>query len=342
MPNPSQQKAQQLLDAQVQFWLEDLQEEKLLPILAQELAFIYSKLDEILLNDFVDQEKVKATAARYAIEMEIGGGIPELFGEIANIIYEHPENEKTHLGDIFSQRIAQEILEKVFEKGSVLDQVINNIRASQPFKEFLSEIVFSVVKGYTLEQNQLLKLKPVASSMRFLRDWMNERAPDLSDSIEEQTKALMETGIGRSLSLVDDTLGNEHYRENAFNSTLTLWDEIQVLPISHYQKYFSELDLQEFMLLGYEFWLEFRHTDYLRSCIDAGVDFFFNKYGEDSIQVILGELGITQQMIISEILNYAGDLTKLLKKHDIAETIIRRHLQRFYFSDATLAIIDND
>ena len=339
MTDASQTKAQQLLDAQVAFWLDELTPSKLLPILREELAFIYQKLDAITLKTAVDQNKIKATAHRYVVEMEIGGGIPELFGEIANIIYEHPISETTTLGELFSHRITEEFLEKVFEPGSVLDQAIRNIRSSEPFKEFLAEVVFTVVKNYLLEDNQLLQLKPFSSSMRFMRNWMNERAPDLSDNIEEQSKQLLESGISRSLSLVDDTLGNDRYRENAFFSTMNLWEEIQSLPISQYQEYVSEMDLQEFMVLGYEFWLEFRHTDFLQSSINAGVEFFFNKYGEDSLQAILSELGITEEMIISEIENYAGDLADLMKQHGIAEAIIRRHLQRFYFNESTLAIL---
>lgn len=342
MTTPSQNKAQQLLDAQVQFWLEQLTPEKLTPILEQELTFIYDKFDSIILKDAIDGDKVKATAHRYAIEMEIGGGIPELFGEIANLIYEHPANETTTVGDIFSKYIAQEILEKVFEPGSVLDQAIHNIRASKPFKEFLAEVVFTVVKSYLLEDNQLLRIKPLANGMRFMRNWMSQQAPDLSDNIEEQSKAVMESGIARSLELVDDTLGNERYRESAFHSTLNLWEEIQEQPISQYQQYVSEMDLQEFMVLGYEFWLEFRHTEFLKTFIDAGVEFFFNKYGDETLQALLSELGITREMVISEILNYADDLSSLLIKHDIAEAILRRHLQRFYFNDNTLAILGGE
>ena len=57
------------------------------------------------------------------------------------------------------------------------------------------------------------------------------------------------------------------------------------------------------------------------------------------MQAILSELGITEEMIISEIENYAGDLADLMKQHGIAEAIIRRHLQRFYFNESTLAIL---
>jgi len=339
MSDHAQLLAQQLLDAQVQFWLQDLTPEKLEPLLQEDLKFLYEKLGAIPLREAVPEAKVKATALRYAVEMEIEGGIPELFGEVANIIYEHPNNEITKLGDLITDDIAIDFLEKVFEPNSLLDQAVNNIRSSAPFREFLSDVVFTVVKGYALEQNQIVKLAPVANGMQKLREWFNDRAPGLSENVNNLGKQLSQASVDQSIRLVDDMLDNDLYRDSAFNSVQNLWDDIKNWKIANFQRYFSEMDLQELMVLGYEYWLEFRHTDYLQSCIDAGVKFFFDKYGDDSLHTMLSDLGVTEDMIVSEIVNYAPDLANMLLKHNIAEALVRRHLQRFYFSDETLALL---
>ena len=338
-PDQSQQKAQALLDAQVQFWLQELNTDKLLPLLEQELPYLYEKLGSLTLREAVAEDKVRATAQRYAVEMEIEGGIPELFGEIANIIYEHPNNDLTLVGDIISERIINDFLEKIFEQGSLLDQAVNNIRASAPFREFLSDVVFTVAKGYALEENQLVKLAPVANGLQRLRSWLNEQAPGLAENIHAMGKQLSRASVDQSIRLVDDILENDLYRDTALNSVLDLWDDIKTWPVSSFQRYFSETDLQELMVLGYEFWLEFRHTDYLKSYIDAGVKFFFDKYGEENVYAILQDLGVTEEMVVSEIKNYAPDLAQLLLQHNIAEPLIRRHLERFYFAEETLAIL---
>lgn len=339
MSEQAQLLAQQLLDAQVQFWLQELTAEKLEPLLQQELPFIYEKFGQIPLREAVSEDKVKATAQRYAVEMEIEGGIPELFGEIANIIYEHPNNEITQLGDILTDELAEDFLNKVFEPNSLLDQAVNNIRGSAPFRELIADIVFNVIKGYALEQNQIAKLPPIANGMQRLRDWMNDRAPGISENVNSLGKQLSRAGVDQSIRMVDDMLDNDLYRDTALNSVLDVWDEIKRWKISNFQRYFSELDLQELMVLGYEFWLEFRHTEYLQSCINAGVQFFFDKYGEDTLHDVLADLGVNQQMVVSEIINYAPDLAQLLLKHEIAEPLVRRHLQRFYFAESTLALL---
>jgi hypothetical protein len=199
------------------------------------------------------------------------------------------------------------------------------------------------VKGYLLEQNKLLGTAPViGAGLRRLRAFLDQRLPSLQDGIEEASHQLLERSIGNTLTLLDQLLEQGEYREQALAATLNLWDEISTWPLSRLRDFTSENDLQELMVLGYEFWREFRETDYLTSIIDAGVDFFFDKYGEDSLQKIISEMGVTYEMIESEILNYSTDMARLALNQGIAETMLRRHLERFYFSVGTLTILGDN
>jgi len=324
--------ASQLLEAEVGFWLQNLKGKKFQALLADELNHVLARLEHIRLRDAVDESKVKATARRYAVEMEIGGAIPELFGEIANRIFEFPASRTTKIGEVVSDSIATEFIEKIFEQNGVLDHAVTNIRNSTPFRHFLSDVIFTVLKGYVFEQNNLMKFSTVTSSTRKVREWLSTKAPDLSEGLEERVRNLMESGVKGSLEMVDETLDNEQYRETAMNSALAFWDVVREWPLTAYRDYLTEQDLQEFMVLGYEFWLEFRNTEYLKSCIDLGVDFFFEKYGEQSLQDLLDDIGISHEMITDELDNYIPDLAALLIKEGLAESFLRRNLQRFYSS----------
>lgn len=342
MTDSSRQLAQQLLDAQVAFWLNDLSAERLQPLLSQELDYLYHTLGTLPLRKVASEEKVKATALRYATEMEIAGAIPELFGEIASIIYQHPHNDNTTLGELVTEHRAHDLLEKIFEPGSLLDEAVTSLRGSEPVQTFLTDLVFTTLKHYLLESNQLMQLTPLSGGFNRVRDWLQDKAPSITENINLFSRNLTEVGVANTLEQVQHTLDNDLYRDNALNSVLSLWDQIQTWPVSRFQDYVSEMDLQELMVWGYEFWLELRHTDYLKSLIDAGVEFFFDKYGDESLQTVTLEMGVTQEMIQSELLNYLPDLASLLVDEGFAETIIRRHLKRFYFDEGTLALLINN
>lgn len=340
MANPDKSLADQLLAAQTQYFLNLIEPDQLVPLLERELDFIYEKLSQVTLNTIANPDKVKATAHRYAIEMEIGGGIPELFGEIADIIYEHQENDETLIGDIIPDTIAQEFVSKVFEHGSVLDRAIAKLQNSDPFKRLVTELVIDVLKSVLFERNQLMKIKPLANGVSFMRDWINQRTPDLSDGLENYSKDMIDSTIARTLGMVDTTLAQEQFRENTLFNIMALWDEVQSQPVSQFRDHISKMDLQEFMVLGYEFWLQFRHTEYLQSSIDAGVKFFFDKYGEETLATLLEELGVTKEMVISELINYAPDLGQVIKQQGIAEAIIKRQLEGFYASQEAKSLLE--
>ena len=331
--------ANQLLEAELAFWMQQLTGKKFQAMLNTELDFLYEQLGSMTLRQAVSEEKVRATALRYAVDMEIGGGIPELFGEIAGLIFEFRANETTTLGDVVPEHIATEVIDKLFEPGSLVDHTVRNIRNSDAFRSFLAEIVFTVLKGYLLEKNTLMKMGTVASGTRMVRDWVSNKAPEFSESVEEKVRQFTESGVKNSLNILDEALGDEQYRQLAHDSALNLWDSVKNSPIARYRDYVSEQDLQEFMVMGYEFWLAFRESDYLKSCIDAGVGFFFHKYGEETLHTVLSEMGVTESMIVGELNTYLPDFAELLVKQGIAETILRRQLKRFYQSKSTLTIL---
>ena len=332
--------AQRLLDAQVQFWLQQLSPERLNDLLREEIAYLYQQLDQITLGESVAAHKIKATAHRYALEMDYGGGIPELFGEIANLIYEHPAQDSTTLGAVFHHALAREFLEKSFEPGGVIDRFLQNVQHSEPFQAFLTDVILLALKGYVLEENVLVRKVPVlASSLQKLRDMLDDRFNGMQDNIANATRSLLAASIDRTLGMLDQLLDQDIYRDQALIATLNLWDEIRDQPVGQFREFTSEQDLQEWMVLGYEFWRRFRQSDYLKAIIDTAVDFVFEKYGDDSLQKIITDFGVTFEMIESELLRYSDDLAGMLLKKGIAETILRRQLERFYFDADTLALL---
>lgn len=340
MATTAQTLARQLLDAQLQFWLQELSPARLSHWLGEDILYLYAQLDNITLNEAVNADKIKTTAHRYALEMEYGGGIPELFGEIANLIYEHPAHDVTTVGAAFGNRAIREFIEKAFEPDGAVEQVIRTVQRSAPFQVFIADVVMLVLKGYLLEENNAVRKVPLlATAIQRIRDLVDERLPMMQEGITVATRRIVGASINNTLEALDDLLDKDSYRDETLIATLNLWDDICQKPISEFRTVTSEEDLQEWMVLGYEFWRSFRQTEYLKTIIDTAVDFVFAKYGDESLQKILADFGISATMVESEILHYADDLAGVLIEKGVAETLLRRQLERFYFNGDTLALL---
>ncbi|MDV7400103.1 hypothetical protein RZS08_52290, partial [Arthrospira platensis SPKY1] len=53
------------------------------------------------------------------------------------------------------------------------------------------------------------------------------------------------------------------------------------------------------------------------------------------------DFGISEAMVEGEILHYADDLASILIEKGIAETLLRRQLERFYLNEDTLALLNS-
>ena len=73
--------------------------------------------------------------------------------------------------------------------------------------------------------------------------------------------------------------------------------------------------------------------------IDAGIDGFFDKYGEFTLRELLDELGIGREIMRREALRFAPPVLATLHEKGLLEPYVRRHLEGFYRSDAALAIL---
>ncbi|MGV2480830.1 UNVERIFIED_CONTAM: hypothetical protein IGO34_28980, partial [Salmonella enterica subsp. enterica serovar Weltevreden] len=87
--------AEALLDAHVQFVIDELTSEVLEELIEQEVDAGLATAAKLTLNAVVTRDMIKAAALTYAADLELGGGLPELVGEIARAIYEHPVHEQT-------------------------------------------------------------------------------------------------------------------------------------------------------------------------------------------------------------------------------------------------------
>jgi hypothetical protein len=103
--------------------------------------------------------------------------------------------------------------------------------------------------------------------------------------------------------------------------------------------YVSSHDMEDFVVLGYEFWQRYRKTRYFREISRELVGHFFTKYGGESVLSLLEELGVTAPMVSDELQGFLPPLLEKAHATGLLEQRIRAHLERFYRSDAAAAIL---
>lgn len=334
-------KAAALLDAHVAHITAQLSGKALQSLITDEIRQIMADAEHITLNEAVTPQMIKDTARAYAVELELSGAIPELVGDIARALYANPMHDLTTIGELLPDGLFEEFLDKVLEMRDARERIVHEAVANPVYSALASDILLEGIRGYVQQGRDLARQIPgAARAARLGQSLLSQAFPMLEESLEENTRKyvtrILEGILHRSEHFLLSHFDEERLREIA----LEVWDVIKEKPVSTFKRGVTSLDMEEFFVIGYETWRDLRNTAFYQAMIDTGVDCVFEKYGDTSLRELVDEMGITEDIMVSEAMRYAPHIVKMLKRKKMLEPILRRNLEGFYRSKAVATILD--
>ena len=332
--------AERLLAAHVAHVMEQLQGRALESLLADEVDDLLADARRVTLEEVVTRHMIKATARTYAAEIEPPGAIPELIGDIARALYAHPVHGQTRLRDLLPDGLFEEFLDKFLEMedlhGWVAHEAINN----PVYSALATDIVIEGIRGYIYHGSARAGRVPGmrqagALGAKLLRGTL----PAIEETVEESLRAYLQRSISDLLKGSEEFLLGLFDREQVRLLATEAWEAVRDRRVVDFQDGVSSLDIEELFVIAYELWRNLRSTPFYVSMIDAGVDAFFDKYGEATLHEILEEMGITREIALQEGLRFAPHVLDVLRQKGMLEPMVRRRLEGFYASEAVSAIL---
>ena len=335
--------ASQMLELHVKHEVASLKGTKLRKFLKQEVSELLDLAGGITLNRIASENQVMETIQRVVVNMELDAGIPELAGEMATEVLNAPVQSTTALGDIITRGQATGFVEEMLELRQQRERVISEIMAHPVYQELVSNVVYQGVVNYLYEDNLITKSVPgVGSMMKFGKRMANKAVPGLDETFERRLKAWLSDSlpglINRSEQFLQKALSDDEVRD----TVMAAWVAMEDRTLADLQEGLGDVELQTFVVLGYEFWLQFRKTDYFESCARAVVAHLFLKYGDRPLTDLLGDVGVTEDLIMAEVDAWAIPIIDVLREEGYVETLVRRRLAAFYNSAAARRILEQE
>lgn len=332
--------ANQLLELHVKHEVASLKGAKLRKFLHQEVNELLDHAGKITLNRIASKKQIMGTIQRVVVDMELDAGIPELAGEMATEVLNAPVQANTILSDIITREQATGFVEEMLELRQQRERVISEIMAHPVYQELVSNVVYQGIVNYLYEDNLITKSVPgVGSMMKFGKRMANKAVPGLDETFERRLKAWLSDSlpglIGRSEQFLQRALSDDEVRD----TVMAAWVAVEDCTVDELREGLGDVELQAFVVLGYEFWLQFRKTAYFEGCVQAVVAHLFVKYGDRPLTDLLDDLGVTREVILAEVDAWAIPIIELLQEEGYVEALVRRRLSAFYKSAAARKIL---
>lgn len=334
--------AKALLEAHVAYMADRLSGKSLQNLIETEVDHLLADAEKVTLNEAVTRDMIKETARGYAVELELSGAIPELVGDIARALYGHPIHNFTTLNDLLPDGLFEEFLDKVLEMRELRERIVHEAVANPVYSALASDVMLEGIRGYAQQgADRARSLPGAAQAARLGQSLFGAALPVLEETLEDNLRKYIRKSLQGILNRSEDFL-LEHFNEEKIRElALDVWDLLKDKRLADLKKGVSELDVEEFFVIGYEAWREVRQTPIYSAMIDSGIDSFFDKYGDSSLREILDEMGITREIAIRDAMRFAPPVLTMLKKKKMLEPVLRRNLEGFYQSASAAKILES-
>ena len=324
--------ASALLEAHVHYELERLRSGPFPELVAKQIAEVFAWLEHVKLNDIATRQQIMDVIERYVIELRVSGGITELAGQMSQAVFAARTGEQTRVEDICSAETYAEFADKVVALEAARRELIRLFTRSPAFATVSARVLSSAVVNLLFRRK-----RPEASQ--------GEQREAEGSSLERRVGA----AVMRYLEQRGESLSRES--ERLFVAVLDddcvrwiadeIWDAVAGMKLTDAFALISAHDLEDFVVLGYEFWLKYRKTRYFRETCREVVDHFFAKYGDESVVALIEDMGVTEQMVTHELQTFVTPVFEHADRTGFVEQQIRARLQAFYGSSAAAHILQD-
>ncbi|EGD56791.1 hypothetical protein [Gordonia neofelifaecis] len=310
MPSDAADLAARLLDAHVDYERRRLTDPAAFAALVQEeITAFLDVADQLPLEEAVSRDLVKAVARKYAIAFPVDGAIPELVGTVAARLYEYSIADDTRLGDVLDRRRFEELASGVAELG-LSRRVVQRVLDSPATEDACVEAVQRAVDTTRLPE----RIAPAVDSLieriarRGARTVLAANSAEADHLVLDAAREVWLAGADQSVRDVRDVM--------------------------------SSSDVEDAVVLVFEFWRTFRETPYFESLLAEGVDEVFDTYGGTALAELLDELGIGRDDLVEEAMRFGPPVIARVDADGFVEAALRRRLGPFYASAEFASVVD--
>jgi hypothetical protein len=327
-----------LYEAHVAHELAAWQGPELARTLEERVNALFRWFAEVELDQVATRAQILGVIERYVIELRVSGGITELSGEMSRHVFTSRATTDTRLDQILTPEMYDEFADKVLALDRVRRELIAWIAQSETVRTISARLIArGVLDVLTLAVPRLGRLTP--SGVSAIATEIGRRILPGLERIATEAIARHRERVARDsekdlLELFDA----ERLRSVADE----LWDRVAAMPLSEVFAYLGEQDIEDFVVLVYEFWLRYRKTTFFRRISSELVDYFFDKYGQTTLLALIDDLGVTESMVRSEVLTLLSPVLESAARSGTLERAIRGRLERFYNSPAAAAALDRE
>lgn len=331
--------AQQLLDAQVRWILDQLLGDRLAEQVATDVDAVLEITADRPLAELVDAAEVKRVARFLATTVPGSTGADALVRRTAEVLHAGAD-QRFSADQLLTRDQVEAILAEVLHGSRLAEKTLDELAESPLMATVASRFVGRIV-GEVLAANKAAASK--VPGLGGLVSLGTGAASMVMGAADKQFEALLGSATGKGATfaarrlnrIVLETLQDPTTRE----AVMQVWDMYADKPLPPPSAYVDQDDAVRFAGVVHAAVTNAAGSAPVGDLLDAVVDGFFDVYGDYSLVTLLEELEIGRDDVVRDVTSFVGTTARSLHEAGLLDDAVRRRLAPFWESPDVRALL---
>jgi len=331
--------ADQLVDAQVAWILDQLTGDHLQATLTREVDDLLALAGRLPLGDVVDPATIKPIVRRLLQSLPASTGAAEIVDAATDVVYAGPATPFA-LGELVVREQVETLVDEVLALSGVAERALERLTVSPLVGTVASRFMGRIV-GEVLQANRAVAGK--VPGLGSLMDFGTNAASKVIGAADKQFEALIGDTAGKGAQfavrrlnkILLETLRDPTTRE----ALLQVWDLLAEEPVGGVEPYADREQVSRLVEAVHGVVATGAGTEHVAALADACVDAFFARYGEHPIATLLDELEISRDDLLTDLAAVVPPALEAARKDGELERMVRARVEPFFRSPAVTALL---
>lgn len=295
-------------------------------------------LTDIPLGNLVDQDSLVKVVDQWLQEALSARGLQDVIRDVSLAVWEAAEQDDATIGELLREEHFEAILEQVLKLQSLREKAIHAAMSHPLVSEMVSEMLYTGIKNFLLEENALAKLPGVSSMMKMGRKSVVGKA---MGGMEESIRIYLQKNIRVTLRTGEQWLNKQLTNERIQQLARDSYRRVAPLKPANYMKMVPEGTVAEVVAQSCAITDESARLAYTRGLVSVGIHAAVASLMDKPLKTVLEGMQISEERVREFATPALAQGATVLVEQGILEPFIEWVLDDFYQSEACKKIIDN-
>lgn len=296
-------------------------------------------LTDIPLGNLVDQDSLVQVVDQWLQEALSARGLQDVINDVSLAVWDAAEQDDATIGELLREEHFEAILEQVLKLQSLREKAIHAAMNHPLVSEMVSEMLYTGIKNFLLEENALAKLPGVSSMMKMGRKSVVGKA---MGGMEESIRTYLQKNIRVTLKTGEQWLNKQLTNERIQQLARDGYHRVAPLKPANYMKMVPDGAVTEVVAQSCAITDESARLSYTRRLVSVGIQAAVASLMEKPLKSVLEGMQISEERIREIATPALARGASVLVEQGVLEPFIEWVLDDFYQSEACKKIINNE